>query len=135
MAAKARKQASYHSQGKGFEVIPSQVRDALGGDSCPSAASPERVRTVDCIVAICESSCAGSSYGDWKAWGACSAACGASQRTRQRTGQAGCDDTEQVQACSKPACPRKCESFLWQNVGQCSATCGLGAQLQQRNFQ
>ncbi|CAE8725209.1 unnamed protein product, partial [Polarella glacialis] len=78
---------------------------------------------------------AGSSYGDWKAWGACSAACGASQRTRQRTGQAGCDDTEQVQACSKPACPRKCESFLWQNVGQCSATCGLGAQLQQRNFQ
>lgn len=100
-----------------------------GGAACPHQHGETRSQI--CSNQPCPVDC----QGEWGAYGACSAPCGAGTQKRhfaistpQQHGGAPCtsqNGQEQSQACTLQPCPVDCHG-QWSEFGVCSSTCGNG---------
>jgi len=105
----------------------------LGGKHCAASLAQLRgcAEPTPCPVTDC-------SWGDWKDWSGCTAACNGGQRSRQRSisqlpsvGGTPClsGDKEVVEPCSTQRCRSDCRDAKWASWGvwgDCSKSCGGG---------
>lgn len=108
------------------------------GDECPHLTD-----TTECEIQPCPVDCV---YGQWGAWGACSASCGADTATpfRKRSrviltpaawGGIACPTTEHTTTCNAFHCPVDCREAPWGSWGDCTATCSVGIKVRVRTIE
>ena len=111
------------------------TKSACGGAECTGS----KVDTRSCDAGCCPVDCR---WGDWVAYGDCSATCGLGSQVRYRniTEKASCGGKEcsgsnqQTKACREQCCPVDCVWDEWGEFGSCSAKCGAGTQNRYRKI-
>ena len=107
-----------------------------GGLYCSgSAVEIKSCSVVTCCPVHCQ-------WGNWGAYGSCSATCGGGEKTRNRNigVQARCGGdscsgaNSETIACNSQCCPINCQWSLWGLYGPCSKTCGIGIKTRKRHI-
>jgi len=100
------------------------------------AARPTMNRLQKCNVQHCAVDC---EVGAWRAWTACTVACGGGTMSRGRSvvtavayGGAACPALTETVACNTVACPVNCRVSAWSSWSGCSTECGGGKQTRTR---
>ena len=107
---------------------------SCGGSSCVGPSSKRSSCNAGCCPINCQ-------WGNWGAFGACSATCGGGNQAQSRSvavqpscGGTSCSGSStQTQSCNNQCCPVNCVWSSWSAYGLCSATCGSGNQTRSRS--